>query len=155
MISDADRYYGSVFSRIIDCMPVAVRIEKVIDGAPGFYIVNTRTPLLIKYSTSRFSPWQFNFHEEHQMQQQKLYELYGECVVAFCCGKDGVAAISHKDFRKVLDDNFEEQEAVTLRRRRKEMYRISGRDGVLDRKVSRSSLVEILQTAKQDSVTSS
>lgn len=48
------------------------------------------------------------------------------------------------EFRQILDGNFEEQECVSVRRRLKTMYQVKGRDGQLDRRVSRRSVFEKL-----------
>jgi hypothetical protein len=145
MISDANRYYGAVISIIVDFSEDEVRIKKIPKTCAGFYLINDLLPLYIKYSTSRRGPWVFNFQKSHQEIQQNLYENYSECIVAFVCGKDGVAALSHESFRNVLDESFDHQEAVTIRRKHNEMYRVRGKDGVLERRVSRSSLQDILK----------
>lgn len=148
MIPDTSRYYGSVFSYIIDRWEGSVAIRKAYEDAAGFYIINERIPIYIKYSTNRRSPWTFNFQKEQQFRQQYLADIMQECIMCFVCGKDGIVALRHKDFRGVLDDNFEKQEAVTIRRRHNMMYHIRGRDGVLDRRMSRNSLAEVLAPMK-------
>lgn len=153
MISDANRYYGAVISTILDLSENEVCIKKVPEACAGFYLINDTLPVYIKYSTSRRGPWAFNFQETHQEYQQFLYRKYDECIVAFVCGKDGIAALTHESFRIVLDDFFDHQESVTIRRKHNEMYRVRGKDGVLERRVSRSSLEDILeQTINQKAV---
>ena len=149
MISDADRYYGATLNRIVNRWEGSISVQNAPESGPRFYLLNGRLPIFIKYSTSRRGPWLFTFHNEHQAQQENLFEGYGECLMAFVCGRDGIAALSHKEFRKVLDSRFEEQESVAIRRRHNEMYRISGRDGKLERKISRNSLAELLRFAQQ------
>lgn len=149
MISDADRYYGATLSYIVDRWDGSISVQNAPNAGAGFYLLNGWLPLFIKYSTSRHGPWQFTFQNEHQSQQQSLFELYGECLMAFVCGRDGIAALTHMDFRKVLDDRFEEQESVAIYRRHKEMYRISGRNGIFERKVARNSLAELIRSARQ------
>ena len=149
MISDANRYYGATLSFIVDRWDGSISFQNAPNASAGFYILNGRLPLFIKYSTSRRGPWQFTFQKEHQTQQQSLFELYGECLMAFVCGRDGIAALTHNDFRKVLDDRFEGQESVAIHRRHNEMYRISGRDGIFERKVARNCLAELVRSAQQ------
>lgn len=148
MITDSARYYGAVFTYIIDRWEGSVAIRKAYEDALGFYLINERIPIYIKYSTNRKSPWTFNFQKEQQYRQQYLVDIMKECIVCFVCGKDGIVALRHADFRTILDENFENQEAVTIRRRHNTMYYIKGRDGELDRKLSRSSLAEILAPMK-------
>lgn len=145
MISDADRYYGAVLSTVVDSFGVPVCICNVSTDVAGFYLINDSLPLYIKYATSRKGPWTFTFQKRHQELLESFYVKYSECIIAFVCGKDGIAALIHSDLRKILDTSFEEQEAVTIRRKRNEMYRVKGRDGILERKLSRNSLDEILK----------
>lgn len=144
MISDANRYYGSAISTIIDVSKKEILIERVERNCAGFYLINNNLPIYIKYSTSRRGPWSFNFQKSHQETHQNIYQKYNECIIAFVCGKDGIAALTHKNFRKVLDESFDDQEAVTIRRRHNAMYQIRGKDGAFEKRVSRSSLEEIL-----------
>jgi len=153
MIGESARYLGAALAYIVDNWedgPVAIR--RPFEEASGFYILDERVPIFIKYSTSRHSPWSFNFHRRHQLRQQSLHDHLGECIMAFVCGRDGIAALSHEDFRNVLDNNFEAQESVTVRRRLNEMYQIRGRDGTLERKVGRNSLAELLKKIHCQSV---
>ena len=144
MISVASRYYGVVLHHLLDTVDGPARIRRAFPDCAGFYILDEATPLFIKYTTKRLGPWTFNFHHDHQLRQQLLFERLGECIMVFVCGRDGIAALRHKDLRMVLDDHFEEQETVTVRRRHNTMYQIRGRDGQLDFKVSRNSLTDII-----------
>lgn len=60
------------------------------------------------------------------------------------CGRDGVAGLNMNELRMVLDDDFEEQECISVRRRLKTMYHIKGRDGVLESRISRRSIFDKL-----------
>lgn len=145
MITDVSRYYGSVFCQIVDQAARPVAVQRLGDDIPGFYLINETIPLYIKYSTSRLGPWSFNFQMMHQERQKQLFEQYAECITVFVCGKDGMAALPYSELRKVLDEHFGLQEGVSIKRRHNHMYRIKGRNGALDRKVSRNSLSEILE----------
>ncbi|MEM9261956.1 MAG: hypothetical protein AAGA22_00100 [Pseudomonadota bacterium] len=149
MITESARYQGAVLAHIVDNWDGPIAIRRAFGEAAGFYILNERLPIFIKYSTKRYSPWTFTFQREHQMRQQALFDKLGECLMVFGCGRDGIAAISHQDFRKVLDNYFEEQESVSLRRRHAEMYKIRGRDGELERKIGRNSLIDLLSSLKE------
>ncbi|MEZ5548078.1 MAG: hypothetical protein R3E74_09935 [Pseudomonadales bacterium] len=122
-----------------------IRIKNISETFTGFYLINARLPVYIKYSTSRKGPWVFNFQKAHQEYQQHLFQQFDECITAFVCGKDGIAALTHESMRNVLDDAFDHQESVTIRRKHNEMYRVRGKDGVLEKRVSRSSLADILE----------
>lgn len=144
MITDASRYYGCVLHSITEQPGKHVGVQRIFDDFSGFYLVNQGLPVYIKYSTSRKGPWSFNFLLSHQERQKSLFETYGECITAFVCGRDGIAALPYTELRKVLDDNFETQEGVSIRRRLNEMYQVKGRNGKLDHKISRNSLSEVL-----------
>lgn len=144
MISSASKYYGLVLHHVLDSVDGPVEIRRAFRDCAGFYILNEATPLFIKYTTKRLGPWTFNFHHDHQLRQQLLFERLGECIMVFVCGRDGIAALRHKDLRAVLDEHFDEQETVSIRRRHNKMYQIHGRDGRLDFKVSRNSLTDII-----------
>jgi hypothetical protein len=81
----------------------------------------------------------------HQERQREIFGTHGECVTAFVCGRDGIVALPYTELQKLLDANFEPQEAVSIRRRHNHMYQIKGHTGTLDRKISRNSLFEILK----------
>lgn len=152
MITDANKFYGAVFSKVIDFSDEAISIQRISVDHAGFYIVQKKIPIYIKYSTSRRGPWTFNFHKKHQEFQEDIYLRHGECVTVFVCGKDGIAALRHCEFRKIIDHMFEEQEAVTIRRRHNQMYCIRGTNGTLDRKISRSSLEEAFKKIEQEGI---
>lgn len=143
MITDTSRYYGCVFHQIIEYRNT-ISIRSLYEDTSGFYLLDNLIPLYIKYSTARAGSWTFNFQFLYQEKQRELFETYGECLTILVCGKDGIAALEYEEFRKILDENFEAQEAVSIRRRHNEMYKIRGRDGVLDRKISKNSLCELL-----------
>lgn len=143
MIADASRYYGCVLHYLIDRCRIGANITRIDPSFPGAYLVNHSIPFYIKFSTARRGPWAFNFQKAHQEMQHSLAKEYGECVATFVCGKDGIVALRHNELRVILDENFEEQEGVTIKRRHNQMYQIRGRDGKLDKRVSRSSLEEI------------
>ena len=111
----------------------------------GYYLINESIPIYLKASSKRKGPWTFNFLRIHQETQETLFRTYGELFVCLICGKDGVAGLSMQEFRKVLDDHFEDQESITVRRRLKTMYHLTGRDGVLENRVSRQAIFDKIQ----------
>jgi hypothetical protein len=142
MLPDYGRYYGSAFTHIIDHFPAPVTIARLNVEVQGYYLLNGKVPLYIKFSRSRRGPWTFTFHSEHQLQYQKITDEFGDCVLALICGKDGIAALDRAQVREVLDDQFEEQEAIIVRRKLNQMYSIGGTNGKLPSKVARDSLTQ-------------
>ncbi len=145
MISDSSKYYGCVLHQLIEQHDQQVSIQRLKGDILGFYLVNSELPFYIKYSTSRTGPWTFNFQISHQQRQKKFFDMYGECVTVFVCGRDGIAALPYAELQKIIDVNSELQEGISIRRRHNKMYQINGRNGALERKVSRSSFSDILK----------
>lgn len=144
MIPNAYRYYGSVISFVLDLLAEPINIRRLLSKHAGFYLLNESLPMYIKYSTSRKGPWTFSFRRAHQELEDHLCDVHGQCVVVFVCGRDGIVALTHIDFRRLLDGLSEDQEAVTIKRKHNEMYQVRGHNGVLGWKLSRNSLDEIL-----------
>lgn len=153
MLPDYGRYYGSVLTHIVDQYGAAVSIEKLSVGVQGFYLLNGKTPLYVKFSRSRKGPWSFNFRRDHQTEYRRLVKTYGDCITALVCGKDGIVALNDAQIRQILDQEFEEQESVSVRRKLNHMYSVRGANGELSQKVSRDSLMSHLGIrTKEDEV---
>jgi uncharacterized protein YifE (UPF0438 family) len=144
MLPDYGRYYGSALTHIVDQYGKAISIEKLSVGIQGFYLLNGKSPLYIKFSRSRKGPWSFNFHRDHQIKYQQLVETYGDCITALVCGKDGIVALNDSQMRQVLDQHLDEQESVSVRRKLNHMYSVNGSNGELSQKISRDSLMSHL-----------
>ncbi len=94
--------------------------------------------LFIKFTSKRGSPWRYSFTLDHQAEIDMFYKEYGEVFVAFVNKDDGVACLSHDLLKQVLDDNHEEIEWVSVKAKLRSQYSISGKDGKLDKKISRT-----------------
>lgn len=145
MISQSSKYYGAVFSYLLDEIEDSIKIQRVCLDRSGFYVVNEMIPIYVKYDTSRKGPWTFTFRQDHQERYISLVKKFGQGVVAFVCGGDGIVALEYEELQTVLNHNVEQQKSVSIRRKLNQMYGIKGSDGELDRKISRKSLIEILQ----------
>lgn len=145
MIRDYQKYFGSALTLLVDNWEGPIQIRKIINGRNGYYLIEEKLPLAIKYSRSRKGPWSFTYHREHQVLYYDLISTYGNCVTAYICGADGVVAVEHNQLRMFLNEIFEEQESVSIRRKLNHMYSIRGRDGNLDNKVARDSYVKLIR----------
>lgn len=94
--------------------------------------------LFIKFSSKRGAPWRYSFTLDHQTEIDMLHKEYGEVFVAFVNKDDGVACLSYELLKQVLDDNHEEVEWVSVKAKLHSQYSISGKDGKLDKKISRN-----------------
>ena len=147
MISDTARYHGSFFTLLIDRLDSPVSISKLSQEGVGNYLIDGRVPVALKMSLKRRGPWTFNFMRSHQEAHERLASEYGSLYVGLICGRDGIAGLSMEELRTVLNDEFEEQESILVRRRLKTMYQVTGRDGVLRGRVSRQAIFEKIEAA--------
>ncbi|OSQ32834.1 hypothetical protein [Thalassospira sp. MCCC 1A03138] len=150
MISGTARAHGAFFVMLFEEFQRPISVQRISEVGSGYYLLDGKVPVYLKLSTKRKGPWYFNFFHSHQTTQQTLFEKYGECITCLICGQDGIVGLSMSEFREVLDQNFEEQENVTVRRKLKTMYEIKGRDGALNRRVSRGAVFEKLKDTIQE-----
>ena len=122
MIRDYQKYYGAALTLLIDNWAGPLQVRKAFADKNGYYLIEEKLPLAIKFSRSRKGPWTFTYHRDHQRLYAELVRVFGNCVTAYICGTDGVVAVEHKQLRQFLDDEFEEQENVLIRRKLKQMY---------------------------------
>ena len=56
------------------------------------------------------------------------------------CGRDGIVSLDYGELKLILDEEFEESERVAVTRKLRGNYRVTGRDGKLERTITRSDL---------------
>jgi hypothetical protein len=134
-----EQYHGIVLTCIVHSAPKPVTVEFYPSKSNSSYVLNGSTGLYIKHSTKRTSPWRYTFAKSHQDEIKEMYERLGEVFTALVCRDDGVAVLSFKELKSILDDNHGASEWVSVSRRRHKQYSVSGSDGDLDFKVSRKS----------------
>jgi hypothetical protein len=147
MIADYNRYYGCVFTAMIDGGQSALRIRRLDVGVLGFYTIEENIGLYIKFSRNRKGPWTFNFQRDHQLQWNAMVSERPSCITALVCGSDGIVALSPAQLNEILSDPPGEQEAITVRRKLRHMYSLTGKNGKLERKVARDSLSHLMAEA--------
>lgn len=89
--------------------------------------------LIIKTSSKRRTPWRYNFHKPHQEEMKRLYSNYGQVFILLIAGEDGIACLDYGSLGEVLDEKFEEQEWVSVKRKPGEYYRVAGNDGTREK----------------------
>jgi len=149
MIRDYQRYCGSALAILIDNWDGPINVRRAFPDRNGYYLIEEKLPIAMKFSRSRKGPWTFNYQRENQILYNELVRVFGNCVTAYTCGTDGVVAVEHAQLRQFLDEVFEEQESVSIRRKLKQMYSIRGRDGTLNKKVARDSYVKLVRELLQ------
>ncbi len=142
MISDTARYHGSFFILLFEALDGPVAVERLSTLGAGYYLIAGRIPIYLKLSSKRKGPWTFNFFRSHQEAQNGLFLKYGECFTCMICGRDGIIGLNMAELRQILDGNFEEQESISVRRKLKTMYQVKGRDGTLEKRISRRSIFD-------------
>jgi hypothetical protein len=145
MISNNSKYYGAVFVSMVDFYNDSLGIRRIVDDKSGFYILNDKLPILLKYSTKRTNPWSFSFDLEVLTQIETLVNKYGQCLVILICGIDGIISLDYSEFAEIINIGSNESKRIGVSRKLKEMYSVLGSDGVLKRKVSQKSLNDNLR----------
>jgi hypothetical protein len=145
MISNNSKYYGAVFVSLIDVYNGSLGIRKIVDNKSGFYILNDKLPILLKYSTKRTNPWSFSFDTEVLVQVENLFSKYRQCLIIFICGADGIISLNHTEFTEIINIETNRSKRIGISRKLKEMYSVLGSDGTLKRKVSQKSLYDNLE----------
>jgi hypothetical protein len=115
--------------------------------------VEFSTGLFIKTSVKRLSPWRYSFTKDHQDEILKLKKKYGQVFLIFVNGDDGIACISFEKLKEVLDDNHEESEWVSVSRKPRETYRISGTDGKMEKTLPKNSFPKVISEYFDDLLT--
>lgn len=128
MIGELERYHGVVLARLVRGLGNAGVDATVASCGRCAYAVDRRVALYVKYSTSRMSPWVFNFTRAHQAELIALCAEYRDVFVALVCGEDGVACLSSAELSRVLNEDHRTIEWVKLARRVRQKYTVTGSD---------------------------
>jgi hypothetical protein len=101
----------------------------------GFYV---------KYSRKRLSPWVYSYDRAHQIAIQQLAVENGEAFSVFVNGEDGYTCLDLQGLRDVLDEQFDDVEWIRISRKLRESYRVSGKNGSLERPVAQTSFPQVI-----------
>lgn len=143
MIDKADYYHGAALA-------TALHDARCIDVArwPPGYLVNDSVLAIVKYTTKAGSPWQFTFTTEDVTRLQHCPDGVERVVIALVCGGDGICAVSADAACALLDDAAG---AISIRRKFRGWYGISGPAGRLEAKVAQKRWPDILFRLEVDS----
>ena len=89
--------------------------------------------LYIKRSRKRLSPWRYTFTDTHQHEIEQLLKSADYLFLMLITDQEGVAVIDYPTLKQLLDDHFDETEWISVTRKLRENYRVSGKNGKLDR----------------------
>ena len=83
----------------------------------------------IKTSRARRSPWRYTFIKEHQAEIEEMKKETDQVFVLLLAGTDGVALLAYEQLKKLLDEQFEDNEWLSVSRKFNQYYRVDGHDG--------------------------
>ena len=95
--------------------------------------------LFVKQSRKRLSPWRYSFSKDNQYEIERLLNRTNYLFVLLITDQEGVAVIDYPMLKTLLDDNFENSASISVRRKLRENYRVSGSDGKLNRALPKNS----------------
>jgi hypothetical protein len=116
-------------------------VERVAYAQP-FFILNDRIAVLLKYSTSKDSPWNFAFTEAELIELRHT-DLQFKYYSGLVCGSDGVVTLSREQILQLVGDN-NSNVRVGCYRRHDQHYQVNGPTGPLSKKVSRADWTRML-----------
>jgi hypothetical protein len=128
-IAEYHFYHGAALSLIVSRGEFTglVRIPEIGGAA---YAVNHDIGVYIKHTTNSSGPWQFNFHAGHQEAIRNLFNRYKEkTFVALVCGDVGVCLLKYGEYAAVIDENFKEQEGLSVEKPEGGGFRVQGASG--------------------------
>lgn len=138
MIKEYEFYHGVVLARLIHGSKKPLCINKYPTPDNASYVIGEKAGIYIKYSSKRMSPWRFTFLKEHQDLILEMKILLDEVFVIFVCHDNGIACLSYKEFKLLLDENHGRIEWVSIYRGPREKYEVNGQDGKLPNKIGDS-----------------
>ncbi len=134
-IKEYEFFNGVVLNKLIrKGKPVSIDVFPC--SSENSFILNEKVGLYIKYSKKLTTPWRFSLSKLHQDELKIMSELCKQTFLILVCNKDGIACISYKDLKKVLDDYHDEFEWISASRLARESYAIKGSDGKLKFKIN-------------------
>ena len=105
---------------------------------------NLKIGLYIKRSRKRLSPWRYTFTKDHQHEIEDLLNSTDYLFLLLITDQEGVAIIDHPTLKQLLDDHFDETEWISVTRKLRENYRVSGKDGKLDRALPKNAFPRLI-----------
>ena len=124
MIEKQDFYHGATLVRLLD----DTRCKSISRSSIG-YEVNRATEIYLKYSAKTRSPWAFTLT---QTEIDKMEKADKPVVIAFICGGDGICAITLSEVKDIFKGPIA---CISIKRRYREQYGVSGPVGSLKEKV--------------------
>jgi hypothetical protein len=126
-IADYHFYHGAALSILVSQSDFT-GLSRIPDLGNA-YAVNNMTGLYIKRATADNSPWLFNFHPEHQTDIRNLFQRFNEkTFIALVCGKTGICLLQYGSYANVLEEDFNNQKTLTIKRPQSGGFRVVGQN---------------------------
>ena len=135
MIDKYEFYNGIVLNSLINFGSNIMIQPGPCSSANSFCISNNKVGIYIKKSEKRSSPWRFTFKKTHQEEIYELSKLVENVFIILVCFRDGIVNLEYKTLKKVLDDEYDENEWISASRLSRQQYQVTGSNGKLKHKV--------------------
>ncbi|MDE2383483.1 MAG: hypothetical protein KGO53_02595 [Alphaproteobacteria bacterium] len=136
-IKKQDFYEGAALYQLVRTN----KVERIVYAQP-YFILNDRLALLLKYSTSKDSPWNFVFSQA-ELSELNNTDSHFDYYAALICGSDGVVALTKWQVGTLIGETSAASR-IGCYRKHDHHYLVKGPNGPLDRKISRSNWMNIL-----------
>lgn len=150
MITQQAHFYGAALFSLFEGVERPLLIQKMPSENSCVFVIDHHIPLIVKYSGNRSSPWAFTFTEDHLSQYCEVLSKYGKCIIVLVCGFDGIATLKSDDIECIFGEDKDQTKSIRISRKLNQMYQVTGSNGILDRKISRNSLlIDLLDSLQQ------
>ncbi|MCA0433329.1 MAG: hypothetical protein LCH46_08695 [Proteobacteria bacterium] len=136
-----DFYEGAAIFQLLK-----TNLVERVTHAPPFFIINDQVAILLKYSTSKDSPWNFSFTTTELSELNHKNGKFRH-FVGLICGSDGIVSLS-LDQLSWLVKNRNKTTRIGCYRKHDQYYQINGPSGTLRNKISRLAWIRILESSQ-------
>jgi hypothetical protein len=127
-----EKYHGAALLRLIH---KGIESIKLITGKNG-YLINSTTYVYMKFSEKTTSPWRFTFMPQHIKELSEIRKTIPEMFIVLICGEDGICCLSYQELSRLIHIGIDDKnKVVTMHRRERNKYSVSGTDGTLNYKI--------------------
>lgn len=137
MIPEYKLYHGAVLADIVDRADMPVSFQEMSEaGRLLNYVINDTVGVQLKYATQRLRPWHFTFPNAHIDALRQLRARYAKTFLTLVCRTDGIITVDADDILPSLIAAGEGAAWLRADRRKREMYRLYGPMGELEKRFS-------------------
>lgn len=126
-------YHGAALSQIVS-EGEFTGLARLSECGSGAYAINHDKGVYIKHSTKSDGPWQFTFSQDHQKGIRNMFRKYGDkTYIVLVCGEEGICLLDYGEYAGAIDENFKEQEYLSVDRPEGGGFRVRGAGGKINR----------------------